>query len=707
MNLGFQALIAVILGVACGFFFGPLCSILSPIGQIFVMLLQMAVLPYVPLSLMHGLGSLTPEIAKKLLRKGWIFIPLLWAIVLTAIYLLNILIPHPSVAIIKSHDAVDTTPNLLTYLIPQNLFYDLANNILPAVAVFGLILGTSMMLLKEKEPILSLLERLVNILERIFHWLALVSPIAIFIHIAKVVGTVNFEDLFKIQFYVIIVIIGTIFLTLWVLPAFVSSLGPFSFKEVLKASRSACLIAFATGVPTVAFPFMLDAIQRLMHRHGLHLHNLKSTSQTVIPLAYSFTQLGNFFLLFFVFFMSFFYRQGLDFSQKIFLPFLTMILSLGAPSSSVNAASFLMKNLQFPQGAMALFSETSAVTLNFQVLLSIASVMSFIILVMLGYYKLLKIRWKSLCLNLGAAFICFGLLMSLVKQYLHLKDNYRGLYMQMTMAHAIDNPVAATLLTTSPYVEKSPFAPLERILQDDVLRVGYDPRNIPFCYFNKTGELVGYDIACAYQMARDLDCRLEFIPANIDMMGEELKLGVYDIVMSAILMDEQRILLMDFCHPYMEQSNVLIVPREHADRFLHYDALSSNPALTIGASGGYIEVVKRLFPFAQLVTDTGTDSLLARKVDAIVWSRTPAFTWCLNHPEFSIIDFGGLLGQKYFAYPVQTNAGNWKAFVNNWMELHTQSGFFTKQQAYWLEGKLPHEEEPRWSILRNVLNWVK
>ena len=65
LSIGTQVLIAVLLGIFVGLFFGPLTTGLDPIGSAYTMLLQMTVLPYITFSLIHGLGSMTPDIGKK------------------------------------------------------------------------------------------------------------------------------------------------------------------------------------------------------------------------------------------------------------------------------------------------------------------------------------------------------------------------------------------------------------------------------------------------------------------------------------------------------------------------------------------------------------------------------------------------------------------------------------------------------------------
>ena len=44
-------------------------------------------------------------------------------------------------------------------------------------------------------------------------------------------------------------------------------------------------------------------------------------------------------------------------------------------------------------------------------------------------------------------------------------------------------------------------ATIERIQQRGMLRVGYNADAVPFSYFNDAGELVGYDVAFAYDLA--------------------------------------------------------------------------------------------------------------------------------------------------------------------------------------------------------------
>ena len=67
MSLATQVLIGFILGVASGVFFGELIAPVGVVGDAFIRLLQMTVLPYVVVSLILGLGQLSSDRAGRLI----------------------------------------------------------------------------------------------------------------------------------------------------------------------------------------------------------------------------------------------------------------------------------------------------------------------------------------------------------------------------------------------------------------------------------------------------------------------------------------------------------------------------------------------------------------------------------------------------------------------------------------------------------------
>jgi proton glutamate symport protein len=710
-KLGYQAFVAILLGIVAGIFFGPLCNILRPIGDLFVFTLQIIVIPYIPSLLMHGLGSLSPELAKKIFKKGWFVLLLLWVSVLIVCYVMKILIPTPltSPSADFSLEAFAAVPGD----IPQGSSKSVANliffNGVPVIALFSLVFGFAIMHLKEKDPLLSLLERVNSSLERIIKWITIVAPIGIFAHVAYVMGTVNFDDLAKLQLYVVIIIATTLYLSIWVLPMVVSCLTSISYRELWREYKIVGFLPFATGIPTIALPYINNAMRRLADRKNLDLGTFKATSQTIVPIGFGFAQIGNFLPLIFLFFLSFFYRHPLTGYESIALPLLVTFFSFGIPQFTFIALPFLLSTLSLPGEGFNLYAEISAITLNFQVLLSTVSMLSFMYLVVLRYYGLLQVQWRRLIFHLSLMAIALLAFVVIGKHFVHSTDNYHDLYYNLKMSKVIDSPPHVTV-----YKERIPAPPstisvdfpLARILNRGAIRVGYDPHAIPFCYWNNDGELVGYDIAYAYQLAKDLDVKLVFVPIQYDQLGEELNSGYCDIVMSAIVINEQRILKMQFTEAYLEDSNVLIIATKNLEKYRTLAQIENDPNFKIGIAGAYKQVAATHFPHNPTV-EGNIDDLAANKFDGYLWAELQSYIWCLTNPNFTTLTYQGQLGKKYFAYPMTENAEQFVHFLNEWQFLKQEQGFAYKQRQYWFLGKEYDPTAKRWSILRDVLHWIK
>ncbi len=707
-KLGYQAFLAILLGMIAGIFFGPLCDFLKPIGDLFVFTLQIVVIPYIPSLLMHGLGSLSPELAKKLFKKGWFVLLLLWVSVLIVCYVMKLLIPTPlpSPAADFSLEAFASLPGEAPPVQQGSKVYLIFFNGVPIIALFSLVFGFAIMHLKEKDPLLSLLERINSSLERIIKWITIVAPIGIFSHVAYVMGTVNFDDLAKLQLYVVIIIATTLFLSIWALPMIVSCMTSIPYKELWREYKIVGFLPFATGIPTIALPYINNAMRRLAERKNLDLGTFRGTSQTIVPIGFGFAQIGNFLPLIFLFFLSFFYRHPLSGYEVIALPLLVTFFSFGIPQFTFIALPFLLSALSLPAQGFSLYAEISAITLNFQVLLSTVSMLSFMYLVVLRYYGLLEVQWRRLAFHvslMAAALVAFVVI---GKHFVHSTDNYHDLYYSLKMNKVIESPPHVTV-----YTDRVPPPPsniestLAKILNRGIIRVGYDPHAIPFCYYNKDGELVGYDIAYAYQLAKDLDVKLELVPIDFNQIAEDVNSGYCDIVMSAIVMNEGRILKMQFSSSYIEDSNALVIPNKNLNKYHTYDQIMYDPNLRIGATGAYKEVVTAHFPDKTLV-EGNIEDLELNKFDAYMWAEVQGYIWCLTNPNYTTLTYQGKLGKKYFAYPMRKNAEQLVHFLNEWMFLKQEQGFAYKQRQYWFLGKEYNPQAKRWSIMRDVFHWV-
>ncbi len=88
-----RVLVGLTLGVGTGLFFGEPAGALSIVGDAYIRLLQVTVLPYVLVSLTVGLGGLNAEMARRIGLRGGAMILVLWALTLVTLVCLPLAYP--------------------------------------------------------------------------------------------------------------------------------------------------------------------------------------------------------------------------------------------------------------------------------------------------------------------------------------------------------------------------------------------------------------------------------------------------------------------------------------------------------------------------------------------------------------------------------------------------------------------------------------
>ena len=144
----------------------------------FVKLLQMTVLPYITVSIVTSLGSLSYEQARTLGLRAGAVLAGLWAVALLYAFLIPLAFPDIETATFFSSALVERRPgfNFVDLYIPSNPFNSLANNIVPAVVLFSVIVGIALIGVERKERLLDVLRTAVDSLSRATRFIVRLTP---------------------------------------------------------------------------------------------------------------------------------------------------------------------------------------------------------------------------------------------------------------------------------------------------------------------------------------------------------------------------------------------------------------------------------------------------------------------------------------------------------------------------------------------------
>ena len=190
MSLGLRIFIGVIAGILTGLFLGDLASPFDVAGEVYIGLLQLTVLPYVFVTLLLKIGKLDIREAKTLSGQAGMVMLSLWAIALVTVFVLPMSLPEWNAGSFFSANLVESAQefDFLGLYLPKNPFHSLANNIVPAVVLFSILMGGALIGVRNKEILLAPLGVVSETLGRISDFIVWLSPYGTFALAAGAAG---------------------------------------------------------------------------------------------------------------------------------------------------------------------------------------------------------------------------------------------------------------------------------------------------------------------------------------------------------------------------------------------------------------------------------------------------------------------------------------------------------------------------------------
>jgi len=709
ISLPFQMAVATLLGILIGLFFGDLCDVFAPYAAAYIMILKITAVPYLIVTIIHGVGQLRFEQAKQILKRGALFIALAWTINILIIYFIDYLFPCTEGTKLSGYVSVETpTINFAELLIPENIFYALSNNIVPAIVLFSLFFGIALMFLKTEKVLMTNLQQIIEALTRITSWIARITPYGTFLIIANQVGTLDLATFKQVGTYIFLYIFGVSLVVFWIFPQLVHMLTGISAARWLKELSPILLLAYTTSVVIVCLPFIIELLKRETQEIAPSDEKAQNQIQGTVSVVYN-LPLGSLFITLFVFFVSRFYNIALSAASQVQLFLTTFLTSLGAVGlgSWINSLIFLLDSLSLPEEGLNLYLTTLPFTSGFQSLVSAMEISSLSLLIILSCRGKIRFTYFNL-LKKGVLTLIPLIALSLAIKYFNplppIKNEAKSIF-DLNISSAIPIEVLTTPQEPISFSEDV----FDHILETKTLRVGYNTRVAPFCFLSSAQKIVGYDIAFAYELAFDLGCRLELVPFEYQNLERDLNNHIFDIAMSAVSVNETRLKGLAFTKPYLNPRIVLIAKEKARKLFANIYNVRKNPALKIAVLKGSVfeTLVKEHFANNTLILLENYEEFYGLEPQvALLWEEQEAITWTIAHRGYRVVLPNISLGLDTLAYAIPANNPRFLSYLNQWLNLKESEGYTKNQYDLWVKGKtrIVATQEPRWSILRNVLH---
>ena len=350
-GLATQIFVALVLGIVVGALFHgneTVMAILVPIGDIFIHLIKMIVIPIVMAALIvsiAGVGDI-----KKLGKLGGKTL-LYFEIVTTIAIVIGLLAAnlfHPGSGLDTSNleksdiSKYEETTNTagssgfgetISHIVPQNVFESMAQADLLPIIFFSVLFGLGVAAIGEKgKPILGFFEGVLEVMFWVTNLVMKFAPFGVFALIGVTVAKFGIATLIPLGNLVIAVYVTMVFFVFAIL-GIIAKMSGTSIFVILKVLNDELILAFTTASSESVLPRLMDK----MEKFGCS----KSITSFVIPTGYTFNLDGSsIYQALASLFVAQMYGIDLSITQQITLLLVLMLTSKGM--AGVPGASFVV-----------------------------------------------------------------------------------------------------------------------------------------------------------------------------------------------------------------------------------------------------------------------------------------------------------------------------------------------------------------------------
>lgn len=229
---------------------------------------------------------------------------------------------------------------------------------------------------------------------------------------------------------------------------------------------------------------------------------------------------------------------------------------------------------------------------------------------------------------------------------------------------------------------------LHKILESGQLRVGttgdWNPMSIKD---PSTNSYKGFDIDVMEALAKDMGVKIVFVPADWKTLINGIVADKYDVTTSASI-TPSRIRTVGFTQSYYQVSTVPVTLKSNRERFSEWEDMNRPDvivAVTLGTSQE--QQAREFFPNATIrsIEAPARDyqEVLSGRAMVSVTSNLEAVRLVQTYPELVVVPVSKPRKPADLAFIVQQEDMVWLNFLNHWITIKENEGFFDQLRIKW------------------------
>ncbi len=229
----------------------------------------------------------------------------------------------------------------------------------------------------------------------------------------------------------------------------------------------------------------------------------------------------------------------------------------------------------------------------------------------------------------------------------------------------------------------------KQILKSGELHVGVSVAE-PWVMQDKEGNLTGFEIQIAEQLAKDMGVKLKFKVVDWEDIIDTLVAKQIDVIISGLAITPSRALRLHYSKAYADGG---IAIAASIAKTKHKDSLNdlNNPKVTLGVISDTVSehLAKKMFPHAQIQsfikTKNAKNAVIEGKVHALISSSPIPQFLALKHPEKIDVPLDKpLLGYKA-GMAVNIGEQGLLNYLNAWITARDAEGWLPAKHKFWFE----------------------
>lgn len=230
---------------------------------------------------------------------------------------------------------------------------------------------------------------------------------------------------------------------------------------------------------------------------------------------------------------------------------------------------------------------------------------------------------------------------------------------------------------------------LQQVLNTGTLRVGV-VLFPPWAARAANGELVGFEVDVARQLASDMGVKAEVFAYAFDRLIPALESGEIDLIAAGLAITPERALHVNFSQPYAEGGIALATHSEKTASVTGIGDLN-DPSRTIAvvARSVAFELAQRALPRAAIEVfdsaDAASAALVRGEVDGYLEDEPIPTFLSLEHPTVVDVPLDRPLLTSPVGFAVMKGDADFLAFLNAWIVAREADTWLPTTTSYWFK----------------------